>query len=319
MLTMTGCKLTTLKNVLPNTSNLITLDISNNELKELNSEWFEMAKGFTTLNVSHNHVESLNIDGSNLKKLVILDLSHNKVLKDFDPDVFESMPVLQTLDLTGTLLLVPSGGPLFSHETISHLFLSSCGLSKELPAGAFSELPNLDQLDLSRNSLFGIEGLFISSTNLRILDLSGNNILSLTSDAFSGTLALEELYLNNNALNSFNLSTIVHLSSLRVLDISITPLACSCSEDHWLLDHWTNETDVEFKNTCPDSSCDWDDFSTTTEPEKKCWHTLCNKGEKCCSNGVCAKKCSGVALSALPLTSIMIIAMVLTQIDRERV
>ena len=67
------------------------------------------------------------------------------------------------------------------------------------------ELPNLENLNLSRNNLSDISGLEeLKSPNLKILDLSYNNLSNL--DSFRKfTFPLEELYLKGNPINQIQI------------------------------------------------------------------------------------------------------------------
>lgn len=76
----------------------------------------------------------------------------------------------------------------------------------------------LIHVNLSDNNLSSLPTALSTLKDLKVLDLSGNQ-LSLLSEAFGDLVALEELYLQKNSI--FQLpSALLKLKFLRVLDVS---------------------------------------------------------------------------------------------------
>ncbi|KAL1491727.1 hypothetical protein ABEB36_012282 [Hypothenemus hampei] len=97
-----------------------------------------------------------------------------------------------------------------------------------IPEGALCPLYNLEVLNLTRNRLREVINTFhFSNTlpekcglNLKILDLSRNNIDSLPSGAFSSLGRLEKLYLQQNSLSTVADRALEGLTGLHILKLS---------------------------------------------------------------------------------------------------
>ncbi|CAJ0935773.1 unnamed protein product, partial [Ranitomeya imitator] len=92
----------------------------------------------------------------------------------------------------------------------------------EIEVGAFYNLQNLSELELSANAdLHAIKtGVFSNLTNLRKLVLKYNNISSLGQGIFDDLHNLEELYLNLNKLSSFPPGIFDALGKLKILHLA---------------------------------------------------------------------------------------------------
>ena len=72
----------------------------------------------------------------------------------------------------------------------------------------------MGNLVLTRNKLTQIEAsIFSRMTQLSVLDLSNNNLISIERQSFLGTLNLEEVYLGNNPISSILPSYVKRLCS----------------------------------------------------------------------------------------------------------
>jgi len=84
---------------------------------------------------------------------------------------------------------------------------NSCKLSSKkltsVPADLFSDLPNLEWINLSFNSLSSVpEGLFSILTNIRHIDLNHNSLSSIPESLFSGLTNLQYINFRRNNLSS---------------------------------------------------------------------------------------------------------------------
>lgn len=97
-----------------------------------------------------------------------------------------------------------------------------------LPEGVFCPLYSLEVLNLTRNRLREVSSFRFAhnpseqqcGTNLRILDLSRNNIDKLPSGMFSALTRLQKLYLQGNGLSFLADRALEGLTSLNVLKLS---------------------------------------------------------------------------------------------------
>ena len=154
---------------------LHTLDLSKNEISILKNARFSNFSRLSSLILSYNKVEVIEINAfAGLEMMRDIDLSYNK-LQSFSPKIFSSNPVLEKVSLRGnSLVYLSSDLPILISNSISSLYLSSCSLSKIYPV-TFSSLPSLYDLDLSSNNLTTISLRTLEKVaDLRILDLNNN-------------------------------------------------------------------------------------------------------------------------------------------------
>jgi len=86
---------------------------------------------------------------------------------------------------------------------------------------SFSNLPNLESLDLSNNVLEVIgEDAFRGLSELKSLDLSYNSLRSLNPDIFNHIEGLESLLLEYNPINGLPDALFAGLTSLKTLDLT---------------------------------------------------------------------------------------------------
>ena len=140
--------------------------------------------------------------------------------------------------------------------------------------------PNLETLNLSLNKLKSVATIRFNNTTpaLRQLDLGNNNIQVLDKDTFSGMTKLEYINLEGNGLQSLgailtmnSLQTLLlprndlinipkeflemissNGSTLRTLDLSSNPYACTCDADILHFQDWIlSDTTVLLQSTLP--------------------------------------------------------------------
>ncbi|XP_052396315.1 extracellular matrix protein 2 [Carassius gibelio] len=121
--------------------------------------------------------------------------------------------------------------PVITNQEVTILELPGNNLTRITPSG-FSELPKLEELDLSLNKLedssFG-QRLFMNLTKLKSLKLDDNALTAIPRLPSS----LEDLKINNNKINQLATHSFKGLSNLKVLELagnilyggSIEPLA----------------------------------------------------------------------------------------------
>lgn len=173
---------------LSNMKHLVELDVSHNQLEKLLD--FSPPAALRVANFSHNKITSMP-DLSDYKHLIKLHLDHNEILDIAGLSMCQSLSVL----------------------TLSNNHISTIEGLDDL---------KLKTLSLSHNKLMKIENLD-SLTQLQNLDLSGNNIFSL-----SGFTAKHRIFRLNMAENQISeldeVEHLVQIKSLWYLDLSNNPV-----------------------------------------------------------------------------------------------
>ncbi|CAN1278019.1 Receptor-like protein EIX2 [Linum perenne] len=221
------------------------LDFSNASISDTIPTWFwDISSNLSLLNVSFNQLTGqlpnklkiapfADVDfSSNLFEgpmplpshgIELLDLSKNKFSGPIPEIMFQTMPDVIFLSLSGNRLSgdIPSSiGDSLSLQVID---LSNNSLSGNIPS-TIGNCSFLKALDLSNNMLTGpLPSSFQNLTSLETMDL-GNNLLSGNILAFLGDVTLFEhlriLRLRSNAFSGHIPPTISNLTSLQVLDLA---------------------------------------------------------------------------------------------------
>ena len=109
-------------------------------------------------------------------------------------------------------------------SSLTNLQLQNNGLTS-LPAGVFSGLSNLQQLLLHSNDLTSLPaGVFSGLSSLRILYLGGNALTSLPEGVFSGLSSLTTLRLTGNSVASFDVALSLEVDSANSTVRILAPL-----------------------------------------------------------------------------------------------
>ncbi|CAH2239506.1 jg21512 [Pararge aegeria aegeria] len=183
-------------------NNLISLDISNNQLKELSENALQNLTSLEILNLSKNRFESwLSLNPNEVLKtatnLKILDLSGNK---------FNSMANLANQEL----LISPS---------LETLILDNCEIDSIHGRSPLSGLNNINVLKMNHNPLLRIQNLI--SPTLRSLYISNCQLSYINHNELSYLPSLVYLKISHNyRLQLPSSANFLFSSSLRYLDIS---------------------------------------------------------------------------------------------------
>ncbi|XP_067248020.1 trophoblast glycoprotein [Chanodichthys erythropterus] len=220
----------------PLPENVTTLNLSGNNIRNLNNESFPRTlEHLTHLYVSGSQVERLDsMVFKNLPNLRLLDLSNNRI-SEFYVEALPQDSKIEVLNLSKSL---------FNHSYI--------GVFEDLFR---SSLPKVSHLDLSNNDLMFLpEDIFTDLSNLTVLDMRNNTLVSFSNEMFWNR-ALKELDLRDNALKVLPNKTLAGLSFIPDLRVSLAgnPWRCNCDIEDMLI--WLEKHDfvVDRLNlTCSD-------------------------------------------------------------------
>lgn len=205
-----------------NWTDISFLDLSFNKIEIVDEGSFKGLSGLSELNLMHNKIEVLSANITKyLPKLKILNVSSNK-LKQISHGSFESTPMLLKLYIGDNFYLGKTSSESFidlsSIPTLVSLDISNTSLSK-IPDGFLGNSSRLITLNIGYNPVVNLPNIFFTVRTLNISGilleninpgflsksdslrkLSIENMPSLTalqSNALSGLIRLEELYINN--------------------------------------------------------------------------------------------------------------------------
>lgn len=200
--------------------NLISLDLSKNNLSSLGSDKFKSQSNLQVLNISRNSIEKLKKDSFNgLKALVKLDLSYNR-LEQLHNLTFLELHSLRTVVLSGNRITHLDKGLLKATKHLKELVLDNNQLL-EIPSAVLSDAIGLQRLILSQNLIDSVdEGSIPILSDLRSLSIDGNVIRDIHHAALTGLLSLERLDLSDNNFTNVPTASLSKLSNLTWLKLS---------------------------------------------------------------------------------------------------
>ncbi|XP_014614922.1 PREDICTED: carboxypeptidase N subunit 2-like, partial [Polistes canadensis] len=108
-------------------------------------------------------------------------------------------------------------------SNVTKLVLLRNGLTN-IPYDLFSDLFKLEYLDISVNNIILPKDIFVKTTNLKRLELYGNNIKEFVPGLFSDLLYLEYLNLMGNSLVELDAEVFNDLISLKNLNLGVNML-----------------------------------------------------------------------------------------------
>ncbi|XP_045590749.1 toll-like receptor Tollo [Procambarus clarkii] len=205
---------------LTNSTELQELQLSHNYLQDV-PKLVQSLASLRTLDLSGNHVSVItNSSFTDLQHLSALKLAAN-VVENITKSVFKNLPALQVLDLGSNKIHTIENGAFDNNKHLEAIRLDNNVLTNV--HGLFSDLPNLQWLNLSKNHLEMFDYAFIprglkyldlrsnfinelgnyfeieSQLNLKIIDASFNKLSDISASSVPDSV--EILFLNNNLIS----------------------------------------------------------------------------------------------------------------------
>ncbi|CAK1555176.1 unnamed protein product [Leptosia nina] len=195
-------------------SELVELDLSDNNIWSTKTETFCSLYSLKTLNFSSNHLQ-------NMKTLGFSDSLHEQNLS-----VKSCNLALETLDMSYNDFIVVSDYSLSKLRSLAKLYLQNNAISS-IEDEAFQGLVSLEVINLSNNYLNSVPiDIFSDTKYLKEINLSNNTINVLQPGLFGGMEQLQILDLSRNDLTSqwINKGIFVGLLRMVILNISYNRL-----------------------------------------------------------------------------------------------
>lgn len=236
-------------------SSLKELFLDWNLISDLSAEYFsDMAQTLKVLSLKDNRIFLIESNCfAQMDQLQKLFLDGN-LLSDFKIDVFRGLDNLKEIHLQHNKFnFLPhdllAGADYVTYADFSHNYITSIStdafsnfresvrylyLQKnhllELHAGMFRRMSLLRELNVSHNQISLIrENVFETLRNLRILDLSFNNLRQVDVYQLRGAMSLEKLYLHGNPLQSFSGFTFSNQKSPIFVSLNLTVISVTIS------------------------------------------------------------------------------------------
>lgn len=196
---------------------LFTLNLSNNQLLDIQSGAFSIFGSLETLDLSYNHIKTLddrltNRPLFNLKELRL----NNNLLKEMSGETFKGLYNLEKLFLNNNLLNSLFAPILKSLKNLRELDVSSNKLLCLETLNPKLKILNVAVNHLDIDRVRGLDRM----THLKSLNISYNSVGSITNETFLRLISLEELQMKS--LTSLSLTdddTFAPLINLKYLDI----------------------------------------------------------------------------------------------------
>ncbi|XP_074645366.1 uncharacterized protein LOC141901792 isoform X2 [Tubulanus polymorphus] len=223
-------------------SKLTRVDLSNNDLTQINSTVVESLPVLTEIKLAYNKLTKIPVFNQE-NNITHLTLHHNEI-PDINIDGLESLSKLRNLDLNFNKIRTIKVGDFPAGTSLHHLFLNYNGITTleprsldnltslewlklnrnkivEIPKAIFSKLVNLKYLELNRNRIKVVEGLsFHGLEKLRVLKLRRNVITHMMDGSFWGLSNIQVLKLDHNNLTKISKGWLYGLSSLQQMSLA---------------------------------------------------------------------------------------------------
>ncbi|XP_059433695.1 receptor-like protein 20 [Corylus avellana] len=254
-------KLKTIPDFLRNQSELVNLDLSDNEIQGEIPIWIWGLHNLYSLNLSCNYLETPNFPLLNMSFVSVVDLSSNQlqgklsvlpsyaIYLDLSENNFNSViPTSIGNSLTYTYFFsllsnkfygsIPTS--ICNATNLLTLYLSDNFLSGMVSQCLIEMSKTLGVLNLRRNNLIGaISNSFPSNCGLQALNLNGNQLEGKLPNSLAKCTYLEVLELGNNQIEDVFPCYLNNISMLRVLNLRSNkfygPVDCLDPNTTWLI------------------------------------------------------------------------------------
>lgn len=187
------------------------LTISNKNLTQLPPDCFKQLDNITRLDLTNNSISEIKNGVFNHRNFVTIDLAFNRI-SNIESEAFDDMPELRYLRLDFNRIGIWDAY-WFKNNKNLHQISFKGNFIEELPSRAFQYIKWIHNYDL-----------FLRVTTM--VDLSGNRIEKISSDAFGDEVEIGRLNFANNSIRSVPKDLFDGLEYVEEMDLSYNSLKC---------------------------------------------------------------------------------------------
>ncbi|KAH3867134.1 nyctalopin-like [Dreissena polymorpha] len=213
-------------------SALITLDLSNNVIVQIETSHFTGLSSLKYLHLHHNFIEIKDDAFRGMSSLIDVDLSHNNI-DHLDNITLQGLTGVESLNLSFNKISAVDEAALTDLKKLTEIRLGYNTITT-LPSVLFKGLANLRDIELQHNSILDIEGNTFGSLRLDGLNLMDNTIGAIAPSAFDES-SIGEVHLENNNLKSLPESVLTIFSKSSSVFLFNNSWICNCTEN-WFRD-----------------------------------------------------------------------------------
>ncbi|ODN04661.1 Insulin-like growth factor-binding protein complex acid labile subunit [Orchesella cincta] len=192
------------------------LNVSHNELREVNKNTFPKLYEMHTVDLSWNNISKIHSAVFiNLFSLRNLNMSHNS-LTDLSGSAFGAVPTLLDLNLDHNNLTTVSNAAFSRMASLRELSVANNRMKK-----VFQISGSLNGLNLANNEITSLSKAWPTMNALQRLDLSGNQLGgNLPGGAFDNLGALSKISLADNNITEVPADALSTLTTIQYIDLS---------------------------------------------------------------------------------------------------
>ncbi|CAK1549694.1 unnamed protein product [Leptosia nina] len=197
---------------------LRTLDISNNGIQKIPVNGLSTMHNLRRLYMKRNGLKQIEtMTFSDLQRLEILDISENQIIS-IHPRSFDKLSHLKKVNLHGNNMENFDFLAIADNVALSSVDFSKNRL-KSIAPSTIKHRMDVEVLNISSNNLYELPNTLNMLSNLRVLDVSFNNLKHFDGNVINNIHTLKEIKMPGNKILELRTASFENLSSLETIDL----------------------------------------------------------------------------------------------------